>query len=149
MKLIIIMILLFVFSSCTNEKKDNLKAKYDIEILYTYKNRDFSIPNRHLNERFLNNGNLYLFFTNDFKNDTIRIRKNNELFTQKVITTERSTGLAEMIEIKNIKEIKNVAISLNNGKEAIFEISETNQIEIIFEENILKVKFLGNVPYFD
>jgi len=54
-----------------------------------------------------------------------------------------------MIEIKNIKEIKNVAISLNNGKEAIFEISETNQIEIIFEENILKVKFLGNVPYFD
>ncbi len=143
------MILLFVFSSCTNEKKDNLKAKYDIEILYTYKNRDFSIPNRHLNERFLNNGNLYLFFTNDFKNDTIRIRKNNELFTQKVITTERSTGLAEMIEIKNIKEIKNVAISLNNGKEAIFEISETNQIEIIFEENILKVKFLGNVPYFD
>jgi len=132
-----------------NEKKDNLKAKYDIEILYTYKNRDISIPNRHLNERFLNNGNLYLFFTNDFKNDTIRIRKNNELFTQKVITTEGSTGLAEMIEIKNIKEIKNVAISMNNGKEAIFEISETNQIEIIFEENILKVKFLGNVPYFD
>jgi len=131
------------------DKNRKLKANYDIEILYTYPSRDIIIPRKYFNDRYLNDGKLYLFFESHFNNDTITVRANNEIFTEKIIKTDQSTGLAYVVKIDNINEIRNIAISVNHGKEAIFEVDASNQVEIDFRNKKLSVRFLANVPYYD
>lgn len=147
-------VIFFIFFSLQYACKEvqhqsDTESIYDIEILYTYPERDNIIPNQHFNEKYLNNGKLYLHFETHFDNDSVLIEKNGKVLHEKNITTDASTGVAWTVEIDNIKEVKNISVSVNNGRKAFFEISKSNHISIDYRDTLLSVKFLSNVPYYD
>lgn len=136
--------------SCRVDKRAKLKSIYDVDILYTYPNRDEHIPNRLFNKRYLNDGKLYLHFESRFRSDTVVIKSNGKTHSIRVLNTDSSTGVAACEVFDRIADINTISISINNGKEAIFDIDSINHVSINYRrDSVLTIRFLRNVPFYE
>ena len=103
----------------------------------------------YFDNRYLNDGNLYIHFQSTFENDSAEIKVNGLNFGRYAMTTERSTGLADVIIIPKFETVRSVSISINGGKEAVFEIEKMNQIIVRLRKDKLQVGFRKHVSYYD
>lgn len=149
-KLIILIILSFLISSCKSDIETQKKQQsYDIEILYKLKEKTRIRPNERLNDQYLYDGKLYLHFESYFKNDTVTVKVNGKFYKKMILNTNPALGYSGLMKFERIEEIKNVSLFINNGNEAFFEINKINHIAIDYGDSILTIRYLENVPYYD
>jgi len=152
---ILLIINLLVFG-CKSEKNSNISDnmyqqsdKYNIEILYNYHLTDSSNFRDYYDDKYLRNGKIYLFFETSFNNDLIDININDEDFFSTNISTDPSTGLAEMIEIKDIDKVDRINVSINKGKSALIEVDTMNIFLVNFKNSKLTIEVPKHVPFYD
>jgi hypothetical protein len=146
-KHLLLMVLIITY---INNSYSQVSNNYKIEINKELWKTEPITTDKTLTDKYLNNGNLCLHFQNDFENDSIEIKVNGKFFGKYILNTEWSTDLARIIEIPKFKDIRVVSISINGGKNAVFEIEKTNQITVnYFTNNILIIGYLRHVPSYD
>ncbi|MEQ9303774.1 MAG: hypothetical protein RJQ14_07650 [Marinoscillum sp.] len=139
-------ILLTVISNCLfSQDKSTYKVIIDKEL---WKNEPI-IPSKHLDEKYLKDGNLHVHFPSSYKNDTTTIKVNGKEFGTYLLTTEWSSELADIIVIPGFENITSLTISINNGPEGIIEIAELNQVEVSLRNGELKIGLRKHVMYYD
>lgn len=141
---------LLVFICGCNIKNEDLKNKsgYNFSITYDYK---------HLTERedkYRNRcsyDNLFFFIESNFVNDTILIETGNNKVIRKVVNTDYGIGLAEVLTIEGISEIKEVYFSINNSPGISFELidKKMNLIGIRKNEKEIELLFYKRVPMYE
>lgn len=147
---IIIVFTLLLISSCDEDKKASKKQQsYDIEILYRQTAKTMIRPNKHFNDKYLNDGKLYLHFESFFKNDTMTVNVNGKFHAKLILNTDSGLGYADFLEFERIEEVNSISLSLNNGNEAFFEIGKINHIAINYWDSTLTIRYLENVPYYE
>jgi hypothetical protein len=142
-------LLLGLMGICLSNLFSQNSSKYEIEINKDLYKTEPIIANKYLDEKHLNDGNLYIHFQSEFENDYTVIRINEILFGEYPLTTEWSTELADIIVIPNSHTIMTVGISINDGKEAVFEVEKINQVVVRLRNNKLLIGFRRHVPYYD
>jgi len=148
MKSLIFILILTLILGCTSGLTYRHENKYDIEINYNYYKEIDPYHYNYMDKKYQRDGNIYLFVESQFKNDTIIINVNNKLKYSDIITTESSTGIAKDYKIENIKNVNNIGISINNGKQAIIEIDTMNLFTIEFRDSTLRINILDHVPVY-
>ncbi|WP_319500630.1 hypothetical protein [uncultured Draconibacterium sp.] len=134
---------------CSNNIYSQNSNIYKVEINRELWKTQPIIARDYFDNKYLNDGNLHIYFESSFENDSAEIKINGKLYGEYALTTEWSTELADVIVIPKIETIKSVGISINHGKEAVFEIEKLNQIIVRFGNNKLLIGFRKHVPYYD
>ncbi|MFO7862506.1 MAG: hypothetical protein R6U85_00760 [Salinivirgaceae bacterium] len=154
--LAILLVSNLLFFGCKSEsnsnKSDNIDQKpdkYEIEILYNYHLTDSSNFREYLDDKYLRNGNIFLFFEASFHDDLIDIKIDDKNFFSDCISTDSSTGLAEMIEINDIDNVDRIDISVNNGKSALIKVDTMNVFLVNYKDSKLTIKVPKHVPFYD
>lgn len=107
------------------------------------------IPLKHMDDKYLNDGKLYIHFQSSFEHDTVLIKKNGEIYGRYDLTTEWVLGCAKVVAIPDFDEIKTITISINSGKEAILDINKLNQIIITYEKKKLVIGYSKHMHYYE
>ena len=131
----------YAFSQSINE--------YEIEINKELWKTEPIHPLKYIDKKYLKDGNLYVHFQSAFKNDSVRVKVNENFYGKYELITEWSTGVADVIKIPGFEKIKTVGMTFNNGKEAIIEIDKLNQIIVRYRNEKLLIGFRKHVPYYD
>lgn len=134
---------------CLSNSYSQNSNKYKIEINKELWKTEPIIARDYFDNKYLNDGNLYIHFQTAFENDSAEIKINGKIYGKYALTTEWSTALADVIKIPKIETIKSISISINHGKEAEFEIEKLNQIIVRLRNNKLLVGFRKHFPYYD
>lgn len=151
MKTVKIFSLLFivVMVNCKGDSSTK-KEKYNFSIIYDYlhpieTNREDKYRSKFSNE------NLYVFIESEFINDTIFIKIGDRKIITEIVNTDPSSGLAKVIEIKNIKKIERVQFSINNSTKICFELIDDslNLIGVSKNKNDIDLVFYKKVPFYD
>ncbi len=143
--LTIIGLILLMFNYSFSQSITDYKIEIDKELWKT----EPMYPLKYIDKKYLNDGNLYIHFQSAFKHDSVQIKINDQLYGIYELTTERSTEVADVIQIPGFDNIKTVSISLNNGKEAVIEINNLNQLIVRHHKKILFIGFRKHVPYYE
>ncbi len=137
------LILTYAFAICQD------KADYKIEIREDLWKTEPIIPNKHFDDKYLNDGNLYIHFQSAFKNDSVEIKINGKYFDSYLLTTEWSTELADVIKIPDLENIQELSVALNKGKEAKIKIDSLNQIIVRYRNYTLMIGKRKHVSNYD
>ena len=137
------LILTYDFAICQDQ------TNYKIEIREDLWKTEPIIPNKHFDDKFLNDGNLYIHFQSIFKNDSVEIKINGKYYDSYLLRTEWSTELADVIKIPDIKKIKELSVTLNKGDEANIKIDSLNQIIIRYHKETLMIGKRKHASYYD
>ena len=145
-KLSVVSLVMLLFFSCVNTKKEN-KPKYNFSIIYDYVH---PVEREDKYRHKFSNDKLHLFFESEFSYDTISIRTNKDEIKD-VIKTEPSSGLAKIIELDNFDKVSTLFFSVNNSSEVSFETIDKNMnlIGVRKRENHIELVFYKRVPIFD
>lgn len=133
---IVCVLLLCFFIGCKQKLKENNFTKDEYRVL---------IGNRNDTIHKLNGDVLYLFFETDFDNDLldINIEKNKKEY---YLTTDRSTGYADFIDLGKLSTFRSLEFSINKGDLIKVNDVSTNLIRVIYiKDSIVKVEF-SNKP---
>ncbi len=141
-------ILAIVVFSCINQPKKEIKEGYNFSITYNFPIADSVMED---NSRFKYSvDTLYLFVEESFKLDTLKIFVDGKLYRQILVTSELSMGLADVVKIGNIEDIRNLGIAVNNSPVVSFELFD-KKMNLIGVEKIgkkIEVCFYKKVPSF-
>ena len=138
-------LMLFCLTNLFSQNSNNYEVEINKELWKTQPiNAD-----EYFDNKYLNDGNLHIHFQSAFEKDTAEIKINGKFYGKFALTTEWSTELADVIVIPKFETIKSVSISINGGKQAVFEIEKMNQITVRLRENKLLIGFRKHVPYYD
>ena len=160
-RIISFLILIILLSSCGNAYNsieiDNLsdmpnveQANYDVEILYTY--QIDTIVNNPLNfEDYYSKDSVYLIFETLFDDNNILIKADKRVVFNSKITTNSSTGTAKQINVGNIKSLKDIQISINNGPLIYIDMyyKDVNIIGVRYVGKKVKVLLYREMPFYD
>jgi hypothetical protein len=138
-------LILFCLTNLFSQNSNN----YEIEINKELWKTEPINADEYFDNKYLNDGNLHIHFQSAFEKDTAVIKINGKFYGKFALTTEWSTELADVIVIPKFETIKSVSISINGGKQAVFEIEKMNQIIVRLRENKLMIGFRKHVPYYD
>lgn len=141
-----ILFLFLLLLSCNNEPTAE-NQKYDTTVDYNY---DLTQPYRPSDR--LSKNTLYLFFEQQFKNDTIDIYLNrNSIAERKVINTDEILDVAYIFEHKNMESINSIKIQMNSGPILHLKIDdpEKNMWQIIYWADTLRAQPLRSPPMYD
>jgi len=125
---------------------------------YAKKSNDYNIKinkelwktepiNKHplLDSLYLEDGNLYIHFISNYKHDLLTVKKNGALYGRYDLTTEWSTELAGILMIEDFDKIKTIALSINNGQEALLTFDTLNQVNIRYSDTLLYIGYRKHV----
>lgn len=141
-------IIVLVAFSCVNKSNNQEKEGYNFSIAYNFSTADSAREDRY---RFKYSADtLYLFVEESFKNDVLKIYVNGKSYKQFSVTSDLSTGVADVVEIENIKNINNLGIAVNNSPIVSFELfdKKMNLIGIEKRGKKIEVCFYKKVPIF-
>jgi len=134
---------------CLSNSYSQSSNSYSIEINKNLWKTEPINASEYFDNKYLNDSNLHIHFQSTFENDSAEIKINSEFYGKYALTTEWSTELADVIVIPSFGTIESVSISINEGKEAVFEIEKMNQIIVRLKEEKLIIGFRKHVPYYD
>ncbi len=134
----------FVYQSYSQNKND-YKIIIDKKLWKTEK----IIPVKYLDDKYLNNGKLYIHFQSSFDHDTVLIKKNDEIYGRYELTSNWILGNAKVVVIPDFEEIKTLTISINGGKEAILDLNKMNQVIITYGNKKLIIGYSKHMHYYD
>lgn len=146
------LILLFLFACSTGRKEHRINESkgvlYNYEILYKYQGVENKISDIHRYK--LSSDTLYFILESFFNNDTVTILSRDLNIFDGQITTEPSTGLAESINVGDIKNLKEISLKINSGPQITFELvnKEHNIIGISKDKDKIEIVFYKEVPAF-
>ena len=143
--LLIIGLVIIVLSNSCNQNPN----KYEVEINKELWKTEPIIAREYFDNKYLNDGNLYIHFQSTFENDYAEIKINGQFYGKYALTTEWSTELANMVVIPKFETIKSVSISINDGQEAVFVLDKMNQIIVRLKKEKLLIGFRKHVSYYD
>lgn len=145
-KMYLLSVLMLISFSNSFSQSSNI---YEVEINKELWKTEPIIAREYLDDKYLNDGNLHIHFQSAFEKDTVDIKINGFFYRKYVLTTDWSTELADVIVIPKFETIKSVNISINGGKQAVFEIEKMNQITVRLRDNKLLIGFSKHVHYYD
>ncbi len=130
---VFIFLLLIVQISCMNVKEAKRQVKQDNYNINVFDNKCSEIEDK----RDL----VVLFFESDFNHDLIEVVVNHKSIIKERITTDDRGGVAKIIELGKLSEVKAISFSINNGK----KITLNNKCNFIFvnylKDSIVDVDF--------
>jgi hypothetical protein len=138
----IVIALLFGCNKPATEDK-----KYQTFVDYNYDKSQINRPSNRLSEN-----TLYLFFEQNFENDTIDIYLNaNKTSIRKIITTEDMLSLADVFEFNDIESLHSIKIRMNSGPALLIntKTKEKNIWWVGFWSDTLRAQPYRNAPIYD
>jgi len=134
---------------CLGNSYSQNSNSYSVEINKELWKTEPINASEYFDDKYLNDGNLHIHFQSTFENDSAEIIINGKYYGEYALTTELSTELADVIVVPKFETIKSVSISINQGKEAVFEIEKMNQIIVRLRNEKLLIGFRKHVPYYN
>ena len=134
---------------CLASSYSQSSNKYEIEINKELWKTEPINALEYFDSLYLDDGNLHIHFQSAFENDSAEIKINGKFYGKYALTTDWSEELADVIVIHKFETINKVSVSINKGKEAIFEIEKMNQIIVRLRKEKLLIGFRKHVPYYD
>lgn len=141
-----------------------LTSIFNLAFLYSYSqnNNDYEIkvnkelwktnpinPSKYFDDKYLNDGNLYIHFQYKFFDDTATLKVNGEIYGIYNLKMEWTLSVAEIVKIQDFDKIKSIGISINGGKEAFMEIEKWNQVNVQLYKDTLFVGMRKHVYYYE
>lgn len=141
---------MFVLNSCfRNTKfKQDQDISYDFEVLYRYQGEDMHSDSK--TRELLSKDTVFLIIESEFLNRKVEILTRERLLFSGRVSTEQSSGVADVLQIEKREIQEEISIQIDNGPIIRFELIEDdhNIIGIRYYENKVSIVFYKGAPSF-